>query len=72
VHAQGFGGVRMIGAAIFRVSNGDGSHTSDAAEYEKADEKTFKDCLAETFSVGRELFDSPEPPRVILHWTATR
>ena len=72
VHAQGFGGVRMIGAAIFRVSNGDGSRTSDAAEYEKADEKTFKDCLAETFSVGSELLDSLEPPHVILHWTATR
>ena len=72
VHALGFGGVRMIGAAIFRVSNGDGSRTSDAAEYEKADEKTFKDCLAETFSVGSELLDSLEPPHVILHWTATR
>ena len=72
VHPQGFGGVRMIGAAIFRVSNGDGSRTSDAAKYEKADEKTFKECLAETFSVGRELLDSAEPPYVILHWTTIR
>jgi len=72
VHAQGFGGVKIIGAAIFRVQNGDGSRTSDAAEYEKADEKTFKECLAEMFSVGHELVDSDKPPCVILHWTVIR
>jgi len=72
VNVEGFGGTRMIGAAIFRVQNGDGSRTSDAEEYEKADEKTFKDCLAETLLVGRELLDSGKPPRVILHWTIIR
>ena len=72
LHVEGFGGTRMIGAAIFRVQNGDGSRTSDAEEYEKADEKTFKDCLAETLLVGRELLDSGKPPRVILHWTIIR
>jgi len=72
LHVEGFGGTRMIGAEFFRVQNTDGSRTSDAEEYEKADEKTFKEFLADTISVGRELLDGGQPPRDILHWTVMR
>jgi len=69
---EGFAETRMVGAAIFRVQNRDGSRTKDAEKYEEADENTFKECLAEDVSIGSGLLDGGQHLRVTLHWTIMR
>jgi hypothetical protein len=72
LHVEGFAETRMVGAAIFRVQNGDGSRTKDAEKYEEADENTLKQCLSQDGSIGSGLLDCGKHLRVILHWTAIR
>jgi hypothetical protein len=72
LHVEGFAETRMVGAAIFRVQNGDGSRTKDAEEYEKMDESTLKQCLEQSVSIGSGLLDCGKHVHIILHWTAIR